>query len=166
MDDTQLKVADLAYHATYHVCRIEKIVGDQITIVFPRLQNDTLLFENATVPASQLKRFCKDLLLSTPDIATSEESPSEKATDKIPATPFDGLPFDEVKALFIAKVRAHQSNDIRQLTRLLRDYPALFDETTFATLENVFKMMQRHIRYQKQAEADKKVVSLDHYRKK
>jgi trans-2-enoyl-CoA reductase len=65
------------------------------------------------------------------------------------ANRLDDLPFDEVQMLYCKRLYAEKDNDIKERTRLLRDYPELFEPEIWAELELVFKRVVKFNRRKK-----------------
>ncbi len=165
----RVTTGDLVYHPMHQICRIVKADGMLRTISFLALEKQNLILKTAEVSCKELTPIKGNLLMKPTDFpidpTLNNNSTTATQSDPInaPNTSFDELPFNEVKKLYIEKIKATQANDTRKLTKLLEQYPGLFCQETFAYLETVFKMA-RGVIYK--TECAKKIIPLARYRKK
>lgn len=53
------------------------------------------------------------------------------------------LPFEEVEKLYYQKLLAEKNNDIKLRTKLLNEYPSLFDPESWEEIANVFRLLDK-----------------------
>lgn len=54
------------------------------------------------------------------------------------------LPFDKVQKLYVRRKYIEANNDLAGRTKLLRQYPELFDQTIWKEIEAVFNLVKKH----------------------